>query len=198
MPYWQALGGDYLRARGIEPGARLSWLDQAMTMNEAVVLMIRVFGLKETPAQVIHEMENIMAEHYRLDVPLKPGVLGYLNGLRARGCRLCVATATAVPLATACLERLGVMGMLDFLLSCESIGVSKKRPDIYLLAAERFGARPEDCAVFEDALFAARTAREAGFYTVGVFEPTLARDWDALSALADETVADWTRTPQTI
>ena len=115
-------------------------------------------------------------EHYRSDVPLKPGVKAYLERLRGRGCRLCVATATAEPLARQCLSRLGVDGFFDFILSCETLGVSKDRPDVFLEAARRLGATPGETAVFEDALYAARTAREAGFYTVAVPEPSYAGD----------------------
>ena len=62
---------------------------------------------------------------------------------------------------------------------------------MYLSAARRLGAQPAETAVFEDALYAARTARDAGFYTVAVSEPAYASDWPALSALADETLLDW-------
>ena len=49
----------------------------------------------------------------------------------------------------------------------------------------------EEIAVFEDAPYAARTAREAGFYTVAVADAAFAGDWDALCALAHETITDW-------
>ena len=104
---------------------------------------------------------------------------------------MCVATGTAAPLARLCLERLGVADYFVDILSCEDIGVSKECPDIYLLAARRLGSTPEETAVFEDALYAARTAKKAGFYTVGVFEPGYAEWWEELSALADETITDW-------
>ena len=136
-------------------------------------------------------MEAMMEEHYRRDVPLKPGVKEYLERLRARGCRLCVATATAEPLSHQCLSRLGVDHLFDFILSCETLGVSKNRPDVFLEAARRLRAAPGETAVFEDALYAARTAREAGFYTVAVPEPSYAGDWPELSALADECILDW-------
>ena len=102
-----------------------------------------------------------------------------------------VATATAEPLARACLERLGVAHYFDFILSCETVGKGKTQPDVYLEAARRMGSAPEDTAVFEDALYAAQTAKEAGFYTVGVPEAAYGQDWPALAALADETILDW-------
>ena len=37
------------------------------------------------------------------------------------------------------LSRLGVDGLFDFILSCETLGVSKEHPDVYLSAARRLG-----------------------------------------------------------
>jgi len=44
----------------------------------------------------------------------------------------------------------------------------KPGPEIYLLAAERLGARPADCVVFEDSYAGVEAARSAGTRVVGV------------------------------
>ena len=54
------------------------------------------------------------------------------------------------------------------------------------MAAKRFGARPEDIAVYEDALYAARTAKAAGFYLVGVQDERDDEQWRQLCHIADE------------
>lgn len=191
MHFWRDLGRDYLAQKGVCPDERLLWMVQTMTMAQTARHFMDCFGLTGPEWVIVDEMNAIMAEHYRRDVPLKPGVAAYLQRLEARGTRMCVATATAAPMARACLERLGVAGRFTAIFSCEDIGVSKERPDLYLLAARRLGGRPEETAVFEDALYAARTAKEAGFYTVGVYESSCAPGWQALCALADETITDW-------
>lgn len=191
MGYWHRLGQDYLESRGVRPtAAQLSPLGP-MTMLEGARYCKELFRLPGDPEDMAAEMHAMMDDHYRRDIPLKPGVLDYLASLKDRGARCCVATATAAPLARACLTRLGAAGYFDFLLSCETTGTGKTRPDIYLEAARRFGAAPGDIAVFEDAYYAAKTAADAGFYVVGVFEEAYAPDWEALAALARETVFDW-------
>ena len=191
MGYWKGLGREYLERRGIDPEERLLWMVKAMTMLEGAAYFMETFHIPGPPQRIVDEMEAMMDGHYREDVPLKPGVKAYLEGLKEGGARLCVATATAEPLSHACLSRLGVVHLFDFILSCETLGVSKNRPDVYLEAARRLGAAPGETAVFEDALYAARTAKEAGFYTVAVPEAAYAADWPELSALADETILDW-------
>ena len=63
------------------------------------------------------------------------------------------------------------------------------------LAAREAGSRtryvPAETAAFAAALCAARTAKDAGFYTVGVYDASGDGHWNELTALADETVRDW-------
>ena len=192
MIYWQRLGREYLTSRGVTEGMdEVLERIKPMTMAESSALFIEAFGLPGTPESVMAEMNAVMDEHYRTDIPLKPGAADYLAALKARGAKLCVATATPEPLARACLKRLGVLEDLEFLLSCDAVGAGKDRPDVFLEAARRLGAAPAETAVFEDAMFALQTAKDAGFYAVGVWDASGAKHWEELTALADETVRDW-------
>ena len=191
MGYWKALGRDYLAGLGVRATAEQLEPIGPMTMLESAAYFMETFGIAGPAQRIVDEMHAVMDSHYRNDVPLKPGVKEYLEELRKQGVRMCVATATAEPLSHACLSRLGVDGCFDFILSCETIGVGKTRPDIYHLAAERLGAPPAEIAVFEDALYAVQTAKQAGYYTVGIYEPAYDKDWGRISALADETISDW-------
>lgn len=191
MGYWQSLGGDYLRARGARVPEDLPWMEKGMTLTESAGWFMEHCGIDGPAERIVDELNDFMARRYRSVIPLKDGAAAYLTRLKGEGARLCVATATALPLVHACLSRLGVEELFEFFVSCESIGKSKEHPDVFLEAARRFGAPPEACAVFEDALFAARTARNAGFYTVGVYERRYDSQWGELKAVCHETVTDW-------
>ena len=70
--------------------------------------------------------------------------------------------------------------------------MGKSEPDVYFEAARRLGAEPNNIAVFEDALFAARTAKNAGFYVVAVYDENAKRNWEKLVTLADESMnGEW-------
>ena len=192
MVYWQRLGREYLASRGVTEGVdEVLERIKAMTMAESSALFIETFGLPGTPETVEAEMNAVMDGHYRSDIPLKPGAADYLALLKARGTKMCVATATPEPLARACLKRLGVLEDFAFLLSCDEVAAGKDRPDVFFEAARRLGSVPAETAAFEDALFAARTAKDAGFYTVGVYDASGDGHWNELTALSDETVRDW-------
>lgn len=55
--------------------------------------------------------------------------------------------------------------------TCGQLNTSKREPIIYQRAAKLLGAAPEEIMVFEDALYAARTAKQTGFLVAGVYEP---------------------------
>lgn len=192
MGYWLRLGGEFLLSKGIRDLPEDLWdALQAMTMPQSAAYFARRFGLAGPPERLEREMMEIMAGHYRRDILLKPGMAEYLAALRSRGTALCVATNTPAPLVRTCLGRLGVLDMFRFCISSEEVGAGKDKPDIYLAAAARLGGAAGDTAVYEDALFAVRTARTAGFYVVGVADRANRDDWDEIARLSDETVTDW-------
>lgn len=72
----------------------------------------------------------------------------------------------------------------------------KPAPDIFLLAAERLGAAPSDCLVFEDAPAGVEAARAAGMWTVAVpdrlVDPACYGEADqVLSSLVDFLPEEW-------
>ena len=192
MIYWQRLAVEYLNSRDVSqvPPSVLDRI-KPMTMAESAALFIREFDLQGTPEAVADEMNAMMDEHYRKDIPLKAGVRDYLHRLSEDGVRMCVASATAQPLMEACLRRLGVREQFEFLLSCESVGAGKNRPDVYHAAAEKLGAPAQEIAVYEDALYALKTAKDAGYYVVGVYDECTKNHWNEIMQLADEYICSW-------
>ena len=189
MVYWKNLASEYLHGKGIESIApELMERIKPMTMSESAELFRREFGLTGDPES---EMNAMMNRHYETDIPLKPGVRGYLQKLESRGVRMCVASTTAGPLMEACLSRLGVRDKFAFLLSCEAVGAGKESPLVYHASAGRLGAEPGDIAVYEDALYAVRTAKNAGFHVIGVYEAGAAENWESVVRMADETILNW-------
>lgn len=189
MGIWRNLGREYLVSKNITEN-----LDdvleeiESMTISESSSLFTERFSLSGTPESVAAEIYGMMNEHYKKDVPLKAGVKEYLAKLHQNGVRMCVASATDESLVESCLKRLGVLDYFDFILSCETLKTNKREPDIYLDAAKRFGASPEETAVYEDAFYTMETVKNAGFYLAAVYDDEEKDNWAAIRALADETI----------
>lgn len=192
MGRWHRLSREYLAARGVpgDVGALLEEI-KTMTVRESAALFLQRFHLSGTPEDVMRDMNGMMAQHYRTDILEKPGIREYLEILCRQGAALCIASATSETLMRDCLRHLKLEPYFSFLMSCEEIGAGKSRPDVFLAAARRMGALPSETAVFEDSVFAARTAKAAGFYTVGVYDEEGKADWSQLQKICDETIYNW-------
>ena len=189
MGFWKYLAPEYLKSKGIhEIPEDIVEQIKPMTMSESAALFKQRFALS---GDVEAQMNAMMDEHYRRDIPLKPGVLAYLQKLNSKRVRMCVASATAEHLLESCLTRLGVRPYFEFLLSCETVGKSKRSPLIYHEAARRLGAAPGATAVYEDALYAVQTAKAAGFYVAGVYDAGSVESWQTITEIADEIIWNW-------
>ena len=189
MVFWKNLATEYLTSKGIlQIPADILEQIKPMTMSESAALFRREFGLT---GDVEAQMNEMMEDHYRNDIPLKPGVWEYLENLHRQGVRMCVASATAEHLMESCLTRLGVRQYFEFLLSCETVGAGKRSPQVYQESARRLGTVPGEIAVYEDALYAVQTAKAAGFHVVGVYDDSAADSWQAIEQESDEVVLNW-------
>jgi HAD superfamily hydrolase (TIGR01509 family) len=189
MVYWKHLAAEFLERKGVRDIAQ-DILEQIkpMTISESAALFKQEFGLSGDPEA---EMNAMMDEHYKSDIPLKPGAREYLQMLHNSGVRMCVASATAEHLMESCLTRLGVRNCFEFLLSCETVGTGKRSPLVYHESAKRLKATPAEIAVYEDALYAVQTAKDAGYYVVGVYDDSAAKNWHTIESLADEIIPNW-------
>ena len=113
-----------------------------------------------------------------------------VTALTARGVKLAAATSSPREHVTRALERLGLLGYFTRLFTTAEVGVSKHEPTIYLLAAEALHAAPAETLVFEDSLYALKTAKAAGFYTIGVYDADGETDQAGLQMAANLYVRD--------
>ena len=173
IPWWNRLALDYLAEKGVKGPEDLNRRIMTLSVMQASEYLIEHFGLKESPEEIAREMNARVEARYQNEIGLCPGAAEALERMKNQGIPMCVATATSLKLARPALERNGILHYFDFLLDCHMAGAEKTSPNIYLMAAERFRARPGDCVVIEDSAYAIRTAREAGFWTIGVYEPEM-------------------------
>lgn len=97
-----------------------------------------------------------------------PAAVPLLRGLRARGWRLALATSTERPRMAARLANTGILELFDAAVTGEEVVNGKPAPDIFLLAAERVGVRPDRCWVVEDSLAGVEAGRAGGMRVAAV------------------------------
>lgn len=191
MGMWQQLDRRFLRENGIEPPEDISEIVKSMTLETSSAYFVERFHLPMTPQQVCDRVEALAAEAYRRELPLKEGAKDFLQALAARGIPCAVASVTYPALLEAALERLGVRQYFCTVRTPVQGSAGKHTPMLYQETARYMGARPAEAVVIEDALYAAKTAADAGFYTVGFRDASSAADWSALEQICRRMVGSW-------
>ena len=176
MPVWENLGELYLNHLGIEAEKGLGARLYTMSLEQSAAYLIDRYHLEMTPEEVIRGVNREVEEFYAQRVPLKEGVRQYIEEFRERGVPMAIATTGDRKNAEAALKRLNVLRFFQGVFTCSEIGSSKNEPDIYYAAALQLDTEPGQTWVFEDALHAIRTAKQAGFRTVGVYDKANDRD----------------------
>lgn len=190
IPYWDRLVPEYLRELGVEAEDDVNEQMAALPLQECGVWLQERFSLSVSPEEIVREVLVRIGENYAKDIRLKPGVEAFLLELKKREIGMCVATASSVELARPALENNGVLSCFDFLLDCQMAGAGKESPAVYELAARKFGARIDECVVVEDSSFALKTAKKAGFWTIGLYEKS-EPDQETVRAYSDWYVKDY-------
>lgn len=189
MEHWQTIARDYLRSVGVTPRPGVDRTVQDMSLSQAAHHLKKEYALPYTPEEIMSSVNRIVEGIYRETVQPKPGVPGFLRRLRAAGVPMCVATATDRYLVEAALTRCGLLDFFGAIFPCTEVGHGKDEPDVYEAALAFLGTPRGDTWVFEDALYAARTAKAAGFPLVGVADKSEPQG-DVLRQLAQVYVTD--------
>ena len=99
---------------------------------------------------------------------LSPEVKETMDALRAAGLRLAIGSSSKN--TRFILERLGLSGYFDAISDGTNITRSKPDPQVFLMAAEFLGMKPESCLVVEDAQAGIQAACAGGFDSAGLGE----------------------------
>lgn len=112
-----------------------------------------------------------------------PGGVDFVKRCRPSGFRLALATSADREKMEINLREMGLEEEeFDAVINGLEVARKKPFPDIYILAAEKIGLRPEECLVVEDAVSGVKAAKAAGCKCLAVLTSFQA------SELAD---ADW-------
>ena len=109
---------------------------------------------------------------------------------RTAGIPKAIATSSGRRLTEACLAPFQLAPRFRFILTSEDITRGKPDPEIYLLAARRFGVPPAEMLVLEDSQNGCRAAAAAGAFTVAVPGEHSRRQDFSVANLVIESLAD--------
>ncbi len=186
MYVWEKVDRDFLTSRNIPFTPDYSAAVKTMFFQSAAEYTIQRYGFTETPQQIIDIWLDMAQNEYRYHVPLKWGVLDYLQSLKSKGISITIATSSLPKLTLPLLEHHRLTHLIDAICYTDEVGKPKSCPDIYLYAAQRVQVLPKDCVVFEDIPQGIQSAKSVGMKTVAVYDQYSLSDQSLLKELADK------------
>lgn len=183
---WVNIGNRYLESLGLAPAPDLDEKLNHMALSDGSKYVKERFHLKETTDEIISGIRDLINNKYAYEIELKEGVRDFLQGCKEKQYKMCVLTASDSQLAKKAFQRLGVLEYFEDIYACHEIGLTKKDPQSYIEVAKKMQLLPQECTVVEDALYAIKTAKEAGFYVKAIYDKANQHEWDSISKEADE------------
>ena len=192
MRYWRYTSLEYLLAHQMpvrpEDLARMEWTSSRALVKEIAEREGFDMGSWQT---MVGELEEFMNRHYLHDAKRRENVPELLEKLRGMGKPMCVATGAPRQYARNGLSRLGILKYFEFVTDCYEFGMDKSQPEYFEEVARRLGTKPERCVVFEDALYAMKSAKAAGCRVVAIEDSTARLQRDEIRAVADRYILNY-------
>jgi HAD superfamily hydrolase (TIGR01509 family) len=137
---------------------------------DAIELAKERFDLGLSDKELFDEFFSMIKEKYLADTKPKNDIIEFLEKLKSKGVKMGIATATGEPALIAVLEKFNMLHYFSCIYSTYTVGAYKTEPKVYDVVLNELGTDKETTWIFEDALYAAKTAKKAGYNVVGIYD----------------------------
>jgi len=170
MEIWSKAAELFLESLGIKAKPGLQEDLYAMTLDEAYVYLQKEYALSLSCQQIGEGIIDVLKDTYTNKIKPKENVHQFLEFLNNNNIPCVILTSSDRNMFTDCLKNNTLTGFFKSIFTSSELKMSKSKPEIYKYAADSLNSKPENTLVFEDALFAIKTAHDAGFYTIGIYD----------------------------
>lgn len=170
MWMWKRIDIEYLARFGIEFPEDLQRCIEGMSFSETAIYFKERFKLPDSLEQIKSDWNQMAWDKYEKEVPLKEGVLEFLQYLKKHQIPAGIATSNSRELVEVVIEAHNIKEyFVSIRTSCE-VTKGKPSPDIYLLVAKDLKVEPSRCLVFEDVLQGVMAGKNAGMKVCAVYD----------------------------
>lgn len=188
---WGELDRELSRRAGCEFSKADRDIITTLTIPETGAFVHERFGLGKSAEDVVCMMDDFLLDYYRTQVRERPGALAFVRALHERGVAMSVASSSPQAYLQAGLAHAGFTPYLTAIVSVDDVGASKREPVVYDHARSLMGMPLESTWVFEDAAYALRTVRAAGYHAVGIYDCDESGTMEALESLANAVITSY-------
>lgn len=186
MGVWINVDKEYLTKRNIPvPDDLFQDVEGGNNFVEIAHYFKKKFNLPDSIEEICSEWTEMVAEHYKKDVKLKPEAKELLEYLQENSIKIGVGTSNSKYLTETVLKANGVLDYFDSVIAgCEKIK-GKPFPDIFLAVADELDVKPEECIVIEDVLVGIEAAKNAGMIVYAIYDEHASHETERIKQIAD-------------
>ncbi|MET0463014.1 MAG: HAD family phosphatase [Chitinophagaceae bacterium] len=161
-------------------------------------LLERIFPGRFSPEEkkkMSWEKEQQYQDSFRPHLKLLDGLAEVLAKAKKDGIKMAIGSAAIMFNIDFVVDELQIRDYFDALISADEVSVSKPDPETFLVCAEKLGAAPENCLVFEDSPKGVEAAARAGMDCAVITSLHGKEDFDGISNIVrfmkDYTAFNW-------
>lgn len=187
-PAHRAAWREFLRVMGREVSeTELAFILEGRTRSE---ILRHFFGdLEDDELQEYGKCKDEIFRGMERQVAPIRGVLAFIEDLRHREIVIAVATSASEIRTFSTIERLGLGGSFEAVITASDVLAGKPDPEVYRLACERLAIAPESALAFDDACAGIQAARSARMRSIGVSNN--GHSHELLQAGAERVISDF-------
>lgn len=170
MHVWKGIKYNFFESIGIKLTKDDEEAFKGLFLRELFYLAIERFNLKYTYEELLSMLFEYIKGRYLNETEPKNDIIEFLDKLKSKGVKMGIATATGETALVAVLEKYGMLHYFSPIYSTYTVGASKTEPKVYDVVLNELGTEKETTWVFEDALYAAKTAKANGYNVVGIYD----------------------------
>lgn len=158
--------------------------------------LIQKYGMTITdPHQLSDIRKDVANEVLKSSIGFKPDVARLVQGLKALGYKVVLATVTTSEQLKIyyeenqrMLSEMNIQEVFDLITTKETVKNKKPDPEVYFTIMNHFGVKPEDCLIFEDSFTGVLAANRAGIEVVNVYDKYSDIDRDKINEITDYSI----------
>lgn len=184
MHVWKGIRYKFFEILGLELTPEEEEMFKGLFLRESLNLAIERFNLNKSYEELLEMLFDYIKSRYLAETEPKNDIIDFLEKLKSKGVKMGIATATGESALLAVLEKYGMTDYFSAVYSTYTVGASKTEPKVYDVVLDAIGTDKETTWVFEDALYAAKTAKANGYNVVGIYDKSEPKQ-EELKALVD-------------
>ena len=166
-PAHHAAWEEFLRGTGCDvSAAELGFILEGRTRSE---ILRHFFGeLSETDLLAYGKRKDEIFRSMEREIGPVPGVINFIDTLKRKRVCMAVATSASEIRTFSTIERLGLGGCFEAVITASDVAAGKPDPAVYRLACEQMSIPPNQALAFDDATAGIEAAFSAGMHCIGV------------------------------